>query len=193
MHCCWLPLADDAASAVETAGLAAGGEDTIDQRAARGLVIDSDARIGPAELADRPTADQQAELSNAAIFAGAELGGGSGSLPIDQRFAFLRMAHFDARFTRGCDADEFILNSGGLRPNFDTRNPTAAGEALCSIKGRKLPLGSPWLVNGSVNWENEVGSGMTLVANANFSYEASKFVQVDNLAETGSTFLLNGR
>jgi hypothetical protein len=34
---------------------------------------------------------------------------------------------------------------------------------------------------------------MKLVANANFSYEASKYVQVDNLAETGSTFLLNMR
>jgi iron complex outermembrane recepter protein len=34
---------------------------------------------------------------------------------------------------------------------------------------------------------------MTLISNLNFSYEASKYVQVDNLAETGSTFLLNAR
>jgi outer membrane receptor protein involved in Fe transport len=113
--------------------------------------------------------------------------------PSDSLTLNLGIAYVDARFTEGCDADEFILNSGGLRPNFDTRNPTAAGLALCNIKGRKLPLGSPWIVNGSANWENEVGSGMTLMANASFSYESSKYIQVDNLAETGSAFLLNAR
>ncbi len=113
--------------------------------------------------------------------------------PSDSLTLNLGIAYVDARFTEGCDADEFILNSGGLRPNFDTRNPTAAGLALCNIKGRKLPLGSPWIVNGGANWQNEIGGGMTLTANANFSYEASKYVQVDNLAETGGAFLLNAR
>ena len=31
------------------------------------------------------------------------------------------------------------------------------------------------------------------MANASFSYESSKYIQVDNLAETGSAFLLNAR
>ncbi len=104
------------------------------------------------------------------------------------------LSYVDAHFTSGCDTDEFIFRSGGLRPNFDTRNPTAAGLALCDISGNRLPLGSPWLVNGSVNYEREIGgNGLSFYFNSNFSYEASKYVQVHNLAETGDTFLLNAR
>lgn len=114
--------------------------------------------------------------------------------PADNLLINLGLSYVDAKFTEGCDADEFILNSGGLRPNFDTRNPTAAGLALCDISGRKLPLGSPFIVNGSVSWSKEIGSnGMEFFANSNFSYEDAKYVQVDNLAKTGDTFLLNAR
>jgi outer membrane receptor protein involved in Fe transport len=113
--------------------------------------------------------------------------------PTDNLIINVGLSYVDAAFTEGCDADEFILNSGGLRPNFDTRNPTAAGLALCDISGHKLPLGSPWIVNGSVSWDNEVGGGWNVFVNSNFSFEDAKFVQVDNLAKTGSTFLLNGR
>lgn len=106
----------------------------------------------------------------------------------------LGISYVNAKFTRGCDADEFILNSGGLRPNFDTRDPTPAGLALCDISGRRLPLGSPFTFNGSVTYETDLGSsGLGLVTNLNFSYEQSKYVQVHNLAETGDTFLLNAR
>jgi iron complex outermembrane recepter protein len=105
------------------------------------------------------------------------------------------VTYVDARFRNGCDTDEFILNSGGLRPNFNTDAPPAAGLALCSIKGRRLPLGSPWIINGNATYESdEIGnSGMRLFTNANFSFEDSKYVQVDNLAQTGDTFLVNGR
>ena len=103
------------------------------------------------------------------------------------------MSYVDAHFTSGCDADLFILQSGGLRPNFDTRNPTAAGKALCDITGKKLPLGSPWIINGSINYELETGAESAVVFNTNFSYEASKYIQTDNLAKTGETFLLNAR
>ncbi len=114
--------------------------------------------------------------------------------PADNLIVTMGLSYVDAHFTKGCDADEFILNSGGLRPNFDTRNPTAAGLALCDISGRTLPLGSPWIVNGSVSWDKEIGGGgLSLFANSNFSYEDSKYVQVDNLAKTGDTFLLNAR
>ena len=104
------------------------------------------------------------------------------------------IAYVSAKFTKGCDADYFILNSGGLRTNFDTRNPTAAGLALCDISGKTLPLGSPYIVNGSVNYETGLGSGDgKLFGIANFSYEDSKYIQTDNLAKTGDTFLLNAR
>jgi outer membrane receptor protein involved in Fe transport len=114
--------------------------------------------------------------------------------PTDGLLFNFGVSYVDARFTSGCDADQFILNSGGLRPNFDTRNPTPAGLALCDISGNRLPLGSPWIISGSVNIERPVNdSGLSWFANANFSAEASKFVQVHNLAETGDTFLANAR
>lgn len=114
--------------------------------------------------------------------------------PADNLLINLGLSYVDAKFTEGCDADEFILNSGGLRPNFDTRNPTPAGLALCDISGRKLPLGSPFIVNGSVSWSTELNAnGLELFANSNFSYEDAKYIQVDNLAKTGDTFLLNAR
>jgi outer membrane receptor protein involved in Fe transport len=114
--------------------------------------------------------------------------------PADNLLITMGLSYVDAKFTEGCDADEFILNSGGLRPNFDTRNPTAAGAALCSIEGRKLPLGSPLIVNGSISWSKELNaSGLEFFANSNFSFEDAKYVQVDNLAKTGDAFLLNAR
>lgn len=103
------------------------------------------------------------------------------------------VSYVDAHFTQGCDSDQFILNSGGIRPNFDTRNPSAAGLALCDISGNKLPLGSPWIVNGNATLTVPVNDGLDIVANSNFSMEDAKYVQVDNLAKTGSTFLLNAR
>jgi iron complex outermembrane recepter protein len=113
--------------------------------------------------------------------------------PADNLLFTLGVAYVNAEFTKGCDADYFILNSGGLRTNFDTRNPTAAGLALCDISGKKLPLGSPYIVNGSVSWDKEIGENMKFFTNANFSFEDSKYVQTDNLAKTGDTFLLNAR
>ncbi len=103
------------------------------------------------------------------------------------------VSYVDAKFTSGCDADLFIYQSGGLRPNFDTANPNAAGLALCDITGKRLPLGSPWTVNGSATYETEIGGGLKGFINSSFSYEASKFIQTDNFAETGSTFLVNAR
>jgi iron complex outermembrane recepter protein len=103
------------------------------------------------------------------------------------------ISYVDAKFTKGCDADLFILNSGGLRPNFDTRNPNAAGLPLCDITGNRLPLGSPWMVNGSINLDQPLTEKVRLFGLAGFSYEASKYVQTDNLAETGSAFIVNAR
>ena len=114
--------------------------------------------------------------------------------PADGLLLTMGVAYVSAKFTRGCDADLFILNSGGLRTNFDTGNPTPAGLALCDISGKTLPLGSPYIVNGSVNYETGIGSGDgRLFGIANFSFEDSKYIQTDNFAKTGDTFLLNAR
>lgn len=103
------------------------------------------------------------------------------------------ISYVDAHFTKGCDADQFILNSGGIRPNFDPRNPPAAALPLCDISGKQLPLGSPIIVNGNATWWTPLKGKLNFWANTNFSYEDSKYIQVHNLAKTGTTFLLNAR
>jgi iron complex outermembrane recepter protein len=99
----------------------------------------------------------------------------------------------DAKFTRGCDFDLFVLNSGGLQPNFSTSNPSAAGLPLCSIDGKRLPLASKWIFNGSINWEPPLTEEIRLVANTSFSLEDRKFIQTDNLAYVPGAFILNAR
>ncbi|MFM2409546.1 MAG: hypothetical protein RL481_374, partial [Pseudomonadota bacterium] len=114
--------------------------------------------------------------------------------PTDGLNISMGISYTDARFTSGCDADYFIYNSGGLRPNFDTSNPPAAAVPLCSIKGKRLPLGSPWTANGSISYETALGSGgLKGFVNTNYSYEDSKFIQTDNFAKTGDAFVVNGR
>ncbi|WP_165768781.1 TonB-dependent receptor [Sandarakinorhabdus cyanobacteriorum] len=102
-------------------------------------------------------------------------------------------SYVDARFTNGCDADFFQLNSGGLRVNFDTRNPPATALPLCDITGKRLPLGSSVQVNGSFSWEPEIGNETRLTTNVNFSYEDKKFIQTDNLAYVPEAFIVNAR
>ena len=99
----------------------------------------------------------------------------------------------DAKFTKGCDFDYFVLNSGGLQPNFSTTNPSAAGLPLCTIKGKQLPLGSKHMLNGSLDWETPLSHAVALVTNANFSWESKKYIQTDNLAFVPAAFLLNAR
>ncbi len=103
------------------------------------------------------------------------------------------ISYVDAKFRSGCDADLFIYNSGGLRPNFDTSRPTPAGLALCDLTGKRLPLASPLTANGSITYEAPVSSTFKLIANTTFSYEGKKNIQTDNFAKVGSAFLLNAR
>ncbi|MFZ4689158.1 MAG: TonB-dependent receptor [Polymorphobacter sp.] len=107
--------------------------------------------------------------------------------------ASINISYVDAKFTKGCDADLFILNSGGLRVNFDTRNPTAAALPLCDITGKRLPLGSQFQVNGSFSWEPDLTETMKLTTNVNFSFEDKKYIQTDNFAYVPEAFLLNAR
>jgi len=102
-------------------------------------------------------------------------------------------SYVDAKFTSGCDDFEYTLNTGGLRPTFDTENPPPEALPLCSIAGKRLPLGSPHQVSLSADFNYPVSSSLEFLGNVNFSFEDSKYVQVHNLAETGTTELLNAR
>jgi iron complex outermembrane recepter protein len=113
--------------------------------------------------------------------------------PIRELNIFAGFTYTDARFTRGCDFDFFVLNSGGLQPNFSTSNPTAAGLPFCNIKGKQLPLASKYIVNGSINYEPELSPNVNLVSNLNFSFESKKYVQTDNLVYVPDAFLMNAR
>ena len=104
------------------------------------------------------------------------------------------VSYVDAKFRSGCDADLFIYNSGGLRPNFNTAAPPAVAAPLCDITGKRLPLGSPLTINGSFAYEHELGGGsLKGFLISNFSYEGKKNIQTDNFAKVGSAFLLNAR
>lgn len=104
------------------------------------------------------------------------------------------ISYVDAKFRNGCDADLFIYQSGGLRPNFNTAAPPAAGLALCDLTGKRLPLASPLTMNGSVAYETGLGSGsLKGFFNSTISYEGKKNVQTDNFAKVGSALLLGGR
>ena len=99
----------------------------------------------------------------------------------------------DAKFTSGCDDFQYTLNTGGYLIS-NAVNPLPQELPLCSIKGNRLPLGSEWQFNGSLDYRAPLGGGdLELFGNINGSYESSKFVQVHNLAETGDTFLANAR
>lgn len=109
----------------------------------------------------------------------------------------------DTEFTDGCDADEWILTSGGgllTDPANQTGNDftadfAGAGPASCSIEGRAFPLTSEHQASGFLRFDSaEVGPmGSTFFASADLSYESSKFVQVHNRAETGDALILGGR
>ncbi len=102
-------------------------------------------------------------------------------------------SYIDAKFTSGCDDFEYTLNTGGLRPTFDTRNPTPAQLELCSIEGNRLPLGSPHQGSFFIDLDTPLTNTLDFVGNISLTYEGSKFVQVHNLAETGETALLAAR
>ncbi|WP_336986740.1 TonB-dependent receptor [Altererythrobacter aquiaggeris] len=112
--------------------------------------------------------------------------------PIPQLTLNAGLAYTDARFTSGCDDFQYTLNSGGFLIS-NAINPLPQELALCSIEGNRLPLGSPWQANGAIDFRDSIGENSEFFANLNGSYEASKFIQVHNLAETGDTFLLNAR
>lgn len=113
--------------------------------------------------------------------------------PTDELTLTGGISYVDAKFTSGCDADLFIYQSGGLRPNFNTAAPTAAGLALCDLTGKRLPLGSPFTANASLSYETDLSNSVKGFFTSNMSYESEKNIQTDNFAKVGDTFLVNAR
>ena len=113
--------------------------------------------------------------------------------PTDDLRVGLTYTYIDAKFTSGCDEFEYTLNTGGLRPTFNTENPPPEALPLCSIEGNRLPLGSPHQATVAADYTPMLTNDLDLVTNLNLTFEDSKFVQVHNLAETGTTTLVNGR
>lgn len=126
-------------------------------------------------------------------------------------------AYTDAEFTEGCDDFQFTLNSGGFliapfdRTNPPTngliRNPTGGagltapvadpqgfftGNLSCSIAGNRIPMTSEHQFSLFGNFERPISDMWGFYANADYTYEGSKFVQVHNGIETGETGILGG-
>lgn len=109
----------------------------------------------------------------------------------------------DAKFTEGCDADEWIMSSGGgnfTNPAGQTGNDFSAlfpgaGPASCSIAGRTFPLTSEHQASVFARLDfREAGPfGSNFFVSGDLTYESSKFVQVHNKAETGDATLLGAR
>ena len=109
----------------------------------------------------------------------------------------------DAKFTEGCDADEWILTSGGglfTNPAAQTGNNftglfPGSGPASCSIAGRQFPLTSEHQASAFARADfQEAGPfGSDFFVSGDVTYESSKFVQVHNLAETGAATIFGAR
>lgn len=115
----------------------------------------------------------------------------------------MNYAWTDATFTEGCDADEWILTSGGgnfTDPANQTGNDFTAlfpgsGPASCSINGRQFPLTSEHQASAFARADfREAGPfGSDFFISGDVTYESSKFVQVHNLAETGAATIFGAR
>jgi outer membrane receptor protein involved in Fe transport len=108
----------------------------------------------------------------------------------------------DPKFTEGCDEDQWILTSGGgllatgPAPGTGTSHFGLTGN--CSIAGKRYPLVPAHQATLTAEFRSDpifeaMGQNWNFVASGDMSYESSKFVQVHNLAETGSTTLFGAR
>ena len=114
-------------------------------------------------------------------------------------------SYVDSTFSRGCDDTQYTLTSGGFlmsatcdvpartTPVTGTAGPaTPLPGASGSIVGKRIPLVPETQWNINADYARQIGS-FELFASADVSFESSKFVQVDNAAETGDTTLVGGR
>jgi outer membrane receptor protein involved in Fe transport len=99
-------------------------------------------------------------------------------------------AYTDTEITKGCDDFQYTLNTGGI-----VYNPALGTVPECNISGNRYPLAPEETASLAFNYDAPLagGHGLNLVSNFSTTYEGSKYVQVHNLAETGSTTLVNLR
>lgn len=99
-------------------------------------------------------------------------------------------AYTDARITKGCDAMEYTLNSGGY-----ILDPRLGPVPECDISGRRYPLTPQAKGSVSLDYDRALSSfsGYSLIGNLDVLYEGTKFAQVHQRAETGDTTIVNLR
>jgi outer membrane receptor protein involved in Fe transport len=99
-------------------------------------------------------------------------------------------AYTDTEITKGCDDFQYTLNTGGI-----VYNPALGTVPECNISGNRYPLAPEETASLAFNYDAPLaaGHGLNLIGNFSTTYEGSKYVQVHNLAETGSTTLVNLR
>jgi outer membrane receptor protein involved in Fe transport len=105
------------------------------------------------------------------------------------------------KFVSGCDEDQWILTSGGGLLSSAVGTGTGTQQAgftgNCSIAGKFYPLVPQHQATFAVEYRSDpfdaIGQSWQFFGQGDVSYESSKFVQVHNLAETGSTTLLGAR
>lgn len=137
--------------------------------------------------------------------------------PTDNLRLGLTYAYTDAEIIKGCDDFQFTLTSGGfLMAPFDINDPTTwnlyrestdggisptndpdgfyeAGKGNCSIAGKKAPMTAEDQLSAYIQMDFPMASGPVFYINADAAYESSKFVQVHNMMETGSSMLVGAQ
>ncbi len=121
---------------------------------------------------------------------------------IDGLNMILNYAHTNAKFTDGYDENQILLNdtvddnlinnsiSGGV-PCLEATTTTC--QQVGSIVGKRIPRTAEDMLFFDVELRRPLNNDWNWYVGANYSYESSKFAQVLNLAETGSTSLVNAR
>ncbi len=116
-------------------------------------------------------------------------------------------AYTDAEFTEGLDENQGVLNdvaddrlvngSAGCQILADPTDPTSEclQNAFGSIAGNQIPRTAEHQLFADIDYRHDLSSweGWAFNIGANYSFESSKFAQVHNLAETGTTNLVNAR
>ncbi|MEM7283458.1 MAG: TonB-dependent receptor, partial [Pseudomonadota bacterium] len=111
-------------------------------------------------------------------------------------------AYTDAEFSEGFDQNEGVLNdaadNGLIDCSIGDQFPGVDGctSLFGSIAGKKIPRTAEHQAFFDIEYRQPFGSGdggWEWFLGSNFSYESSKFAQVHNFAETGSTTLVNAR
>ncbi|MCH8490187.1 MAG: TonB-dependent receptor [Oceanicaulis sp.] len=103
-------------------------------------------------------------------------------------------------FTSGCDDAQWELTSGGGVIAPDSTAPGTGTSFFgqtgnCSIAGNRIPLTSEHQlsINGELRAPLGTNGRLEWFARGDYTYESSKYVQVHNLAETGSASILGAQ